>query len=124
MCEGSVVMDLNEAHKYIDKEVNLRQQEPRYFVPGNQDMNAFINLFSMIVTRVNTDKKVDFMENRLVKDYYEEDGKCYIKTDFGDAVFYRADEAIGKENAIQFIKLQFVDINGQVKNLAVPSDPP
>ena len=27
-----------------------------------------------------------------------------------------------KENAIQFIKLQFVDINGQVKNLAVPSE--
>ena len=27
-----------------------------------------------------------------------------------------------KENNIQFIKLQFVDINGQVKNLAVPSE--
>ena len=27
-----------------------------------------------------------------------------------------------KENNVQFIKLQFVDINGQVKNLAVPSE--
>ena len=27
-----------------------------------------------------------------------------------------------KENDVQFIKLQFVDINGQVKNLAVPSE--
>ena len=26
------------------------------------------------------------------------------------------------ENNVQFIKLQFVDINGQVKNLAVPSE--
>ena len=27
-----------------------------------------------------------------------------------------------KEYDVQFIKLQFVDINGQVKNLAVPSE--
>lgn len=97
-------MDLLRAHEIIKQEVNLKCKEPRYFIPGKSDMNDFINLFYMICTRVNTDKQVDFMKNKLVKEYIEVDDKCYIKTQFGDAVFYRADDAVGKENAIQFVK--------------------
>ena len=97
-------MDLNQAHAYIQQEVNLKCKEPRYFIPREQDMKEFITLFGMICTRVNTDKQVDFTKNKIVKEYKEIDDKCYIKTQFGNAVFYRADEAIGKENAIQFIK--------------------
>ena len=37
---------------------------------------------------------------------------------------FTADEikALIKEYNIKFIKLQFVDINGQVKNMTIPSD--
>lgn len=44
--------------------------------------------------------------------YKRLDGKNYTDEDI---------KAIIKENNIRFIKLQFVDINGQVKNMSVPA---
>ena len=41
------------------------------------------------------------------------DGKVYTKTEI---------KKIIKEQNIKFIKLQFVDINGQVKNMSIPSE--
>ena len=41
------------------------------------------------------------------------DGKVYDKAEI---------KKIIKEQNVKFIKLQFVDINGQVKNMSVPSE--
>ena len=44
--------------------------------------------------------------------YKRLDGKNYTDDDI---------KTIIKENNIRFIKLQFVDINGQVKNISIPA---
>ena len=58
---------------------------------------------------VKIQKKENFMTNF---EYQRLDGKKY--TDEGI-------KRLIKENDVKFIRLQFVDLHGQVKNLAIPS---